>query len=268
MSSILAEKYANLLTMQDIVSLFHRLEKVAGSRSEAARMCGLERRTVYGWQTTREIRSKTRERILAALLEGMPEDTLEFLTRKSVESSTDVLRTYLSAMYEKAMSEGVDNQEFSRLAIKFDQTTRRYAGLSVENLQPEISVMLWHTSERAKEIGVAFQPLPNDLVRLTQFSRLIPNLVKAVSALSPYVPDNEIASTFNIPAAFVSAMSTALHENYIAIRAVEPAQERIQLLPRDQGPAIGTLTTGELEEPTVWVGQTAPGPISRLGGAT
>jgi len=267
LSSMLAEKYAHMLTRTDIIHLFGRLEETVGNRSQAARICGLERRTIYGWDTTREIRSRTRERILAVLLENLTEETLEFLTRRSVESSTDVLYTYLSSMYEKAMSEGTDNQEFSRLATRFDQTKQQYEGLLAGTLQNEISAMLQHTLVRAKEIGLAFRPLPNDIVRLTEFCRLIPDIVKAVATLSPYVPHNEIAKIFNLPAGFINVLSAALHDSYIPIRAVEPTQ-MVQVFPRDQTPTMATLTAGGAEGEGVWHEQAIPCLTPRLGGAT
>lgn len=268
MSSMLAEKYAHMLTRTDIIHLFRRLEEIVGNRSQAARICGLERRTIYGWDTTREIRSRTRERILAVLLENLTEETLEFLTRRSVESSTDVLQTHLSSIYERAMSESTNNQEFTRLVTKFDQERQRYEGLlASSNLQTEISTMLQHTLARAKEISLAFRPSPNDIVRLTEFSRLIPDIVKAVATLSPYVSDNEIARIFNLPAGFVNTLSAALHDSFIAIRAIEPAR-MTQAFPGDQAPTMATLTARGVEREAVWHEQTLPGLTPRLAGAT
>lgn len=264
---MLAEKYAHMLTRSDIIQLFRRLEDTVGNRSQAARICGLERKTIYGWETTREIRSRTRERILAVLLENLTEETLEFLTQRSVESSTDVLRTYLSSIYERAMSEGTSDQEFSRLATKFDQIRQQYEGLLAGHLQSEISTMLRYTLARAKEIGLTFKPSPNDIVRLTEFSGLMPDILKAVATLSPYVPGNEIARIFNLPARFVETLSAGLHDNFIAIRAVEPVQT-VPIFLRDQALTTATLTAGRAEGEAVWLEQPVLGLPSRLGGAT
>jgi hypothetical protein len=170
-------------------------------------------------------------------------------------------------MYEKAMSESTDTEEFSRLTTRFDQTRQQYEGLLIGNLQNELGEMLQHTLVRAKETGLAFRPLPNDIVRLTEFCRVIPDLVKAVATLSPYVPYNEIARIFNLPAGFVNVLSASLHDSYIAIRAVEPTR-MVQAFPRDQALTTATLTFGEAEGEGIWREQPLSGLVTRLGGAT
>ena len=267
---MLVEKYAHMLTMRDFIDLYKKLEETVGSRSLTARKCGIERRTIYGWDTTKEIRIRTRERILSVLLEDLTEETLDFLTRRSVESSTDVLRTYLSSLYEKAMNEGTSNQEFDRIASKFDQTRREYEGLIDDNLQPEISTMMQHTFMHAKEIGVPFKSLPSEIVRLTEFSHLMPDLVKTISVSAPYFPTSEIAKLFSLPVDFVNAFATALHDNYIAIRAIEPVQKIASPLPEDQITTMATLTpiTTTLEDQTIWHAKPVPGSTLRTGGAT
>jgi hypothetical protein len=127
--------------------------------------------------------------------------------------------------------------------------------------------MLQYTLVRAKEIGLAFRPSPNDIVRLTEFSRLVPDIVKAVATLSPYVPNNEIARIFNLPANFVNTLSVALHDSYIPIRAVEPAQ-MVQVSPRDQALTTATLTGRGTEGEAIWQEKALPGLTPRLGGAT
>ena len=223
MSSVLVEKYSHMLTMRDFVNLYKKLEERIGNRTLTARKCGIERKTIYGWDTTKEIRLRTRERILSVLLEELTEETLDFLTKRSVESSADVLRTYLSSLYEKAMSEEANNQEFSRLALKLDQTSRHYEGLIDENLQPEIDSMIQYAVVHAREIGVPFAPQPREMVRLTEFSHLIPDLVRTISASAPLFPTSEIANIFNLPVDFVDKFAAVLHDNYTAIRAIEPA---------------------------------------------
>jgi hypothetical protein len=263
---MLVEKYAHMLTMRDFIGLYKKLEETVGNRSLTARKCGIERRTIYGWDTTKEIRLKTRERILSVLLEDLTEETLDFLTRRSVESSIDVLRTYLSSLYEKAMNEETSNHEFGRLASKFDQTRRQYEGLIDDNLQPEISTMMQYTFMHAKEIGVPFKPLPSEIVRLTEFSHLMPDLVKTISVSAPYLPTSEIAKLFSLPIAFVNAFATALHDNYIAIRAIEPVQTTAYPLLENKTATMATLTptTNEIEEQITWL----PGLTPRTGGAT
>ncbi len=129
----------------------------------------IERKTIYGSETSKEIRLRTRERILSVLLEELTEETLDFLTKRSVESSADVLRTYLSSLYEKSMSEETSNQEFSRLSLKLDQISRHYEGLIDEACNPKL--IPWSSMRLCiqKEIGVPFAPQPREIVRSLNF---------------------------------------------------------------------------------------------------
>lgn len=218
MSSIIAEKYADLLTMEDVVELFKLLEKKVGNKVEAAKICGLERRTTYGWDTTSEIRLRTKKKVLTALIENLTEETLDFITERSVDTSADILRTYLSALYEKAMDEREDPINFLRLASRFEETKRKYSGVIVDRLEIEVGNMETLFPEKASELGTTFKVLPTNVLKFSELSMFIPSLIKTISSTSPYIPDREVAKFFNLPSDFIHTLSVALHENYIAIR--------------------------------------------------
>jgi len=223
MSSRIAEKYADLLTMEDVVRLFKLLEKKVGNKVDAAKMCGLERKTTYGWDTTKEIRLRTKKKVLTALIENLTEETLDFITERSVDTSADVLRTYLSALYERAMDEREDTLNFLRLASRFEETKQKYAGMIVDRLEVEVGNMSTLFPEKARELGTTFKVSPINVLRFSQLSMLIPNLIKTISSTYPYIPDSEIAKFFNLPPDFINALWAALHENYIAIRPEGPS---------------------------------------------
>jgi hypothetical protein len=237
---------------------------MTGNKAKAARICGLERKTTYGWKRTREIRLKTRKKILTALIENLTEETLDFIVQRSAESSADVLRIFLSALYEKAMDEHIATPEFVRLASKFDQIRQKYSGLVVENLASEVGNMLGYFMERVDELGISFRFSPINMVKLTEFSLLIPNLIKTISVVSPYTPDNEIAKVFNIPKEFIDTFSEALRDNYIAIRVpVQPMRAE----PTDHVDQISATGTLQQMEKSVWVEQQVPGiKLAILGG--
>lgn len=238
MSSIMAEKYANLLTMEDVVRLFELLEKAIGNKTEAAKACGLERKTTYGWEITKEIRLSTKKKVLAALIENLTEETLDFMTEKSAQASVDILRIYLSAIYEKAMNER-NASNFFRLASKFEETKQKYAGLIADYLETEVANMSELIPEKANELRVTFQPSPLNVVKLSEFSKLLlPSLIKTISMLSPYTPESEIASIFNMPHEFIQTLSAALREHYIPIRISAPMK-----------PDFTTAATLRLQEP-------------------
>lgn len=267
MSIILAEKYAQMLTMPDFISLYKMLEKSVGSRSLAAKKCGIERKTIYGWDTTKEIRRKTRERILAVLLEELTEETLDFLTKRSVESSTDVLRTYLSSLYEKAMDLATSNDEFGRLTSKFEQVRHEYESLIDNDLQPEIGMMLQETIDHAKEIDQPFKKLPPTIIRLNDFSCILPDLLKTMSASGPYFTTNNISEYFNLPLEFVNTLSAALHDNFGIPTKNEVIKKVYNALQEDMTTTIGTINP-TLQEGSTYRLMPEFGFSSVMGGAT
>jgi hypothetical protein len=227
MSSLIAEKYANLLTLEDVVWLFELLEKATGNKADAAKICGLERKTTYGWEITKEIRLSTKKKVLAALVENLPQETLDFMAEKSVQASVDILRTYLSALYEKAMTEK-DATDFLRLASKFEEKKEKYAGLIADYLEIEVGNMSELFPEKAMELGVVFQPSPIRTVRLSEFSKFLPHVIKTVSMLDPNTPKVEIAKIFNLPSEFVETLSTALREYYIPTGRLIPTEPELR----------------------------------------
>lgn len=96
--SNLTEKYASSLDGLDIIKLFKWVEKET-SRAEAARICGLERKTVYGWVEGKDVRLNTKIKVLTALLEWNYEKTLEYLMDKYSKSSLNIMDSLLDHIY-------------------------------------------------------------------------------------------------------------------------------------------------------------------------
>lgn len=239
MSSLIVEKYANLLTHDDVIWLFKLLEKTIGNKVEAAKVCGLERKTTYGWEITKEIKLSTKKKVLAALIENLPEETLDFMTEKSIQASVDILRTYLFALYEKAMAQE-DPRSFLRLAAKFEEKKDKYSGLIVDHLEIEIGNMLELFPEKASELGVSFQPSPLRIVKLPEFARLLSHVIKTISMLDQSTPRVEIAKIFNLPSDFVEKLSEALRQYYVPTRLLIPTEREFE-----------TAATVELQNPSL-----------------
>jgi hypothetical protein len=246
-SSLMVEKYANFLTKEDVIWLFELLEKAIGNKVDAARICGLERKTTYGWERTKEIRLGTKKKILSALMKDLPEETLDFMTQKSVQASADVLRTCLFALYEKAMT--VRNAtDFLRLTSKFGEKTQKYSGLIADYLEIEVGHMSGLLPEKASELGVTFEPSPPRIVRLSGLSELLPHIIRAV-ALDPNSPRVELAKIFNLPLGFVETLSTALSQYYTPAKMLvftEPELATAATL-GSQG-----IVPQQVEQQTVW----------------
>jgi len=240
MSNIIVEKYANLLTVRDIIELFNGLEKTLGSRVEAAKMCRLERKTIYGWEKTGEMRLKTKKKVLTALVDNLTEDILEFITKRGFETSLDLVRIYLSYLYENAIDK-VNIEEFTRLALKFEQARQEYSGLIADKLELEVGNMSRSLYDRASEIKISVPKAPIAIVNLQKVSPLVPALAK-IMILSPEITELELANRFNLPREFVSSLSTALRE---APSLAERALRRLGEIR-----SSGTLKFGIQETPT------------------
>lgn len=244
MSSILAEKYADLLSSEDVSKLFNNLEKALGSRTEAARICRLERKTTYDWEKTDEIRLRTKRRVLRAFLDSLPEEALKFMTERSVEKSVDILRIFLSAIYEGALNEQISREEFQRLTSKFEDIKRKYAGLILDNLEVEVGDMCRSLSEKGSDLGLTLPESPSDVVRLSKLSRVIPTLIRAISVRTPLTADPEIAKDLNFPLEFVQSLSRGVQESYPISR--QPSDQIQPIRPMERWLDVAGTITSEI----------------------
>jgi hypothetical protein len=195
-----------------MTELFRRLENLLGSRVKAAEACGLERKTIYGWEKTSDLKLRTKKKVLKVLLDQLPEDTLEFMTRRSVESSVDILRIFLNFIYESAVDEKVSIEDFLQLASKFEEVKRKYAGLIIDNLDVEVGDMTRSLAEKASELKLDLPRSAIDVIRLSKLIETLPAMIKALS-YEPLIAAPEIAREFRFPLEFVQDLSKALQES-------------------------------------------------------
>jgi hypothetical protein len=72
------------------------------------------------------------------------------------------------------------------------------------------------------------------MVKLSEFSKLLPYVIKTISTLDISTPKVEIAKIFNLPSEFIETLSTTLNEYYV------PSKMRIPTEPE-----LGTAATLE-----------------------
>jgi hypothetical protein len=176
MSEQIAREYADLLRGSDIVELFNSLEKVYGNTSRAAKACGLERKTVYDWKRkagAEDLRVSTKRKVVSALLEQAPNETLESMLERLLAQVRELLHVYLSTVYEQAVVEK-DPNEFDRLVTRFGQSVSRFAGLVAGRNEIETSTMMRGLSVRAQELGRQFEVPPLTVYGSEQLERLLP----------------------------------------------------------------------------------------------
>lgn len=227
----LAEKHAHLLSKDDVLELFRDLEEAyKGNLSEACRKCKIQRKTKYDWIRTRSLKLSTKKKVLKALIEIKPERTLDFLLKRSKETTLELLSINLSNVYAKAMVEGVSRRSFIDAIKKFEEIKNEYVGLIWE-LEEELGDMRYHIRERASILNV---PLPRESVELIKPSHMLEMIPAVVDAISRhgFQTFSKLSADLKVPEKLVQAMSEAIR---ISIRGIPTTETTQSELPSDFG---------------------------------
>ena len=208
MASHLAQKYAHLLTKEDTKQLFKTLEKNYGSIQNAALKCGIQRKTVYDWQKTADVKLTTKTKILEAAITTRPDYTLRFLLERSEERASEILYVMLTRFFERATTQGLDQRTFVAIAKKFELLRKRHAGLIFGHLEEEIGDMSQLIRERCESLQVSLPPVAIETMKSAQILEILPTIVKSLPEKGTLVGHLEIAEKFNVPIELVKVSST------------------------------------------------------------
>lgn len=197
MPSYIVEKYAGILTKEDISQLFGALaEELQGNRSEAARQCGLTGKATYDWEKVTYIKLETKQKVLAACLRTDFLGTVEYLLRRSNDRTVDILRTILSAVYTEAM-ETNSRDQFRILLDRFNLLRNKHRGLIKDQIEDEAADMVWYMGQKASELGIPQPEKSLEDVSLTEWLEAFPVIVEA------YVEEPQqaytLAKTLDLP---------------------------------------------------------------------
>ncbi len=195
METHLSSRYSSLLDVEDVEYLFEKLKQANGSISKAVVQCGVARSTVYGWQKANYVKSVTKMKILKASLEKNLIETLGFITSRSKERTSDLLFTYLSSIYQKALRE--DRGSFQNLLKQILDARRVHFGLIQDSLQDEVSEMLSVLTERAREFRINLPEDSLDMIRSSYLLKIIPDLTRDIFVEAADV--GEIANRYSVP---------------------------------------------------------------------
>lgn len=158
MSSYITDRYAGMLTEEDVTTLFNLLAKELGdNRSEAARRCRLTGKATYDWESATYVKLGTKKKVLEASLRGNFLNTVEYLLGRSTDSSQDLLRTVLGTLYSNAL-ESSSSEDFKNAYTKFEQTRIRHKGMIRDEIQIEVTDMATTLREKAEGLGLAVNP--------------------------------------------------------------------------------------------------------------
>lgn len=244
--SYLAEKYATLLSKDDVLELFQDLEELCGGNvSKACQKCGIQRKTKYDWIRTRSLKSNTKRKVLKTMVEIAPERTLNFLLSRSKETTVELLSTYLSQVYAKAMAEPIDPRSFVNTVKTIEKIKNEHAGLIWE-LEEELGDMMYHIKERAFALKVSLPEESVDMIKPSHLLEMIPSVAHAITRREVRGSPSELAINLKAPEKLVRVMSEAIMIPFGQL--IEASQS---VLPYK----IGEVPpTANVEYPTGWGG--------------
>lgn len=154
MATYILEKYAGMLTEEDVANLFDFLvKKLGNNRSQAARRCGLTGKATYDWEGAAYVKLGTKRKVLNASLEVTFLQTIEYLLGRSAYRSLDLLRTILSTLYADAI-EAMSKEEFQSSLNRFETIKIRYQGMIKDGIQDEATDMSSLLRKKALDLGV------------------------------------------------------------------------------------------------------------------
>ena len=210
MASYLAEKYAYILTKEDILQLFKTLEGVYGSISRAARETGIQRKTAYDWPETGDVKLTTKIKILESSIKTKPDYTLNFLLERSEERASEILYVILTRLFERAMNEKLDPKNFVAVAKKLERMRKRHAGLVFEHLEEEVEDMSRLIRQRSYDLNVSLPPVAIETMKSTQVLEILPTIARSLPEVQTPAGYLEIARARNVPLELVTVSSTML----------------------------------------------------------
>ena len=193
-----ADKYATMLTGRDIAMLFEHLKNIT-SRSEAARICELERRTTYYWQDNKEMRFQTKRRVLQALLEKDYLFTLKYLCEKTFDISNETIDLYLKTIYENAMNPDIDPESFKKLVAEFYETRIKYAPSISASMNDIVSDLSRNLLEQATTLNVPIPKMPLATMTAEEVVNKLPYLIRTLPIGITENGLNQLEGQLNLP---------------------------------------------------------------------
>lgn len=229
--------YTSLLNPNDVIQLFNLLEKSLGSRAAAADACGLTRKTAYDWKSVKDLKFDTKIKLLNTLMEKLPEETLDYLTQKSVSGASDTLIVYLSTLYESIIDETEPESLIRKLEF-FDEKRNQYDSLITGKFDSEISDKIFHLKQKAKEFYLNWIPKPPSMMTVEQSCILIPIIIKEIISRKD-VTNKQISEELNVSEELIKATRDSLQQTLSLPDSISP-DLRQQL--EDLNKAITSIT--------------------------
>ena len=137
MAKYLVNLLADMLTKGDTYDLFKLLRERYNSISEICKRIGIERETFYHWRHAKQINIETKRKILSAVLDEYPVNTLEFLARKLRERSIGTLSLLFEVLCREIKAEN-DREKLRKLVKRSKGIIEEFSVPLTEYLNHEI----------------------------------------------------------------------------------------------------------------------------------
>jgi len=237
----LARKYADLIGKED---LNYVISVLPGGISEISRKCKLTRRTVYRLQQEENIKQETKIKLLDACLQTSPSETLRYLVRRSKDKTASITLTFLSSIYESAVS-ARSSEEFKTCLDNFIEARREHFGLISDEIEDEVSSMLRFLDEKASELAVELPVETFETTRCSQLVEAIPILIRDIYTGRHVAED--LSKTYNVPVEFIRTLADSLITPLIATQT-KPDLTSATLLQKEQAPPLPIFHTEIIRE--------------------
>ncbi len=250
----LSRKYAHILDAEDIMELFEKIKAVYGSIQKAAEKCDVARTTPYGWEEANYVKTITKIKVLKASLEVNLIETLNVLTNKSKDITGDLLLTYMTTIYQKAID--ANQPEFDHILARFLAAKQENYGLIRDTLQDEVTLMTQTIAEKAMELQIALPQVPIEHIEPVHMLEIIPDIVLdlVLKRLDPLNITNKYGVPIEIPITIQGALEPVISsstmlatkpdaEHWINIGKLKGASGMVMRL--DRGDLVGTQSMEE-----------------------
>lgn len=218
MSQYLAKKYGGLINAEGVRELFSKLERHLGdNRTKAAEECAITRKAIYDWENLRQdIKLENKIKVLETLIEKLPVDSLEYLTKLMHDNGSEALMSYLSVIYQQACDAGTE-QEFLFSANQFENAIRNFAGLAYKKLDYEVTDMIANLVSHAKSQHFNWTPKQFHLYDSDSIKQMIPQIISSWIYLGMPQTLEELTERSKFPLEVVNIVSDTLKQFYTPV---------------------------------------------------
>lgn len=197
----LVDRYAQSLTKYDSKALLERSKGRTGSLTAAAKEADITRKTVYDWEnSTDDVKTLTKRKILEANFEADYHGTLDFLTRKAAIDYNEILQRYVNAKLDK-ISKANDPQEFKNEVSDLEKYLKAHSGaiLDIRTLHMDEAIKM--INDKACSLGVQGIPEGINFISPHILSQKFLHLLEVICLKTMF--KEEIAERLNLPLDFV-----------------------------------------------------------------